>query len=285
MSVAIVALPEQDEDVWEVSSDKKPHMTLLFLGELSDVTGLMQIRSYLEHVVSTMHRFWMDVDRRGTLGPEDADVLFFGKHNVKWLEEVRGHLLANTDIKKAYNAAPQFDSWIPHLTLGWPDNPAKDNAIDRKIYGVRFDRLALWIADSEGPEFILPNDEGMEVAMTDRLSDFLSHYGVKGMKWGVRKRSSGRSGGSGKTKFTKPANKLSNEEINRRIKRLETEKRYNSLNSEDKSKGRQFVEGVLTSSGRTVAKSVATATATVAIKAALEAHGSTLAREVARRLG
>lgn len=446
-SVTIVALPEQDEDVWKVSSDKKPHMTLLFLGELGDVTGLMQMRDYLEHVVSTMHRFWMDVDRRGTLGPEDADVLFFGKHNVEWLEEVRGHLLANTEIKKAYNAAPQFDSWIPHLTLGWPDSPAKDDAIEGRIYGVRFDRLALWINDFEGPEFIIPNNEDMvmadpvgdflshygvkgmkwgvrraqkkaaradkkwqknvyslkgamdvhnhvaenmnskigalnakhpkadlresvqskatrayireyeamqlkgyqeavkavhgtspsgtykaryvsdaeghrvviertdaqhaheetatytfelvvsdgkivevmsvrdELEQSDPIGEFLEHYGVKGMKWGVRKRSSGRSGGSGKTQFKKPANKLSNEEINRRIKRLETEKRYNSLNAKEKSKGREFAEGVLQSSARTVAKSVATAAATVAIKAALEAHGSTPAREVARRLG
>lgn len=113
---------------------------------------------------------------------------------------------------------------------------------------------------------------------------FVEHYGVKGMKWGVRKRSSNRSS-TQRTKFTKAPSKLSSDELAKRIKRMETEKKYNQLNRDDVSEGRQFVNDVLTNSGRRVATTVLTGASLVAIKAALTSKfGENVAREATRRL-
>ena len=282
MSVTIVALPERNDRVWKISSEKIPHMTLLLLGEVDDPDDLSQMLKHVEHTTSTMRRFWLNVDRRGVLGPDDADVLFFDTENADWLTDSRGHLLGNPNIKKAYESVTQFPTWIPHLTLGYPDTPANDDELDYGIYGVHFDRIALWTDTFEGPEFLLPKEDSMvDMAMSDRLINFLAHYGVKGMKWGVRKRSGGNSG---RTKFSRPANKLSNAEIKRRIDRLETEKKYDKLNKGE-TKGKDFVEDVLSSVGRNVAKTVLTGASLLAIKTAVEAKfGAEAAAAVTRRL-
>ena len=91
--------------------------------------------------------------------------------------------------------------------------------------------------------------------MTDLIEfeDFLAHYGVKGMKWGVRRdRSSGGSRrGGGKTskksadapkapKASKPrkeshssvAKKMSDNELQAVLKRMDMEKRYSQLMKE-----------------------------------------------------
>lgn len=285
--VAIVFIPEQDDFVWKVSSQKVPHMTFLFLGEVADV-DVPPIVDYVEHTANmSLHRFGMSVDRRGELSPDGgdtaADVLFFDKLNTKWLEDVRSHLLQNDRIFTAFNSAPQFDSWTPHLTLGWPDNPAHEIDRDFGIGWVSFDKIAVWTEEWDGPEFILKRNDGMDMAMSDAVHEFLSHHGVKGMKWGVRKKSGGTS--TARTTFKKPPRKLSNEELQKRIKRMETERKYNSLNAGDKSKGRAFVEEVLSSSGRKVAKGVVTAAGFVAVKTLLESHiSSELASAVSKRL-
>lgn len=286
MAVVIVAIPEEDDRVWKVSSEKVPHMTLLFLGDVTE--NLPAMADYLEHVASTsLRRFGMMVDRRGELGPDNADVLFFDHDsNTKMLEQVRGFLLQDNNIRTAHDNAPQFEGWIPHLTLGFPDAPAHDDAIDHRIGWVSFDRIALWVTDSDGPTFLLKREDfGVDVAMSDRLSKFISHHGVKGMKWGVRKRSSG--GGSSKTRttFKKPPSKLSTEELKKRINRMEIEKKYNDLNSPDMSSGRRFVSDVLNNSGRRVVNTVATGATLLVVKTALEAKfGSGVGEAVTRRL-
>lgn len=81
------------------------------------------------------------------------------------------------------------------------------------------------------------------------LEDFLKHYGVRGMKWGVRKNRSSK-GRSGLTTFNKNPNRLSDEELNRRIKRMELEKKYTDLNAPIKSNGEKYVKTLLESSGK-----------------------------------
>ena len=53
----------------------------LFLGDSDNVANLDQIMLFVEHAANTtLKRFWLPVDRRGELGADKADVLFFKKN-------------------------------------------------------------------------------------------------------------------------------------------------------------------------------------------------------------
>lgn len=184
-SYAIVAIPSHGS-VWGLSSEKVPHLTLLFLGDKLD--NFPQVRQFVKHVVHTSLRpFDLEVTRRGILGDKSADVLFFGDWYIDRLEQARGYLLTNPDIRRAYDSIEQFPSWVPHLTLGYPETPAKTSARDPDDPGtltVDFDRIALWTGDYDGVEFLLKDDNDLSMTSV-RGEEFLEHYGVKGMKWGV----------------------------------------------------------------------------------------------------
>lgn len=193
-SWTIVALPSEQDYVNQISSEKVAHMTLLFLGEQDDDEMAARIAGFVEHATETYDRFGLSVDHRGTLGPQDADVLFFsdpgmGMKNVK---EFRANLLTNLDIFKAWRSAEQYPEWTPHLTLGYPTSPAKKYTRDYPgISWVNFDRIAFWTDDFSGYEFLLPDHMMSEVGWSgiskgSNVSDELEHHGVKGMHWGVR---------------------------------------------------------------------------------------------------
>lgn len=190
-NTVIVAIPKEDDYVWKISSEKVPHMTLLFLGDVQ-LQDEQSVVEYLQHVAKTsMRPFGMSVDRRDVLGPNEADVLIFEKG---WGNEdivaARGYLLADPNISFAYNQAEQHEGWIPHLTLGYPETPANED--DRDYPGtsyVQFDRIALWTGDYSGPEFRLPNPEMTSPMFhSDLALEALQHSGTKGMKWGVRRK-------------------------------------------------------------------------------------------------
>lgn len=276
-NVVIVALPSEDDlQIHKVSSEKKPHLTLLFLGEAD--LGEDVVR-FVEHAAKTsLTRFGLPVDRRGTLGEDEADVLFFEKGTLtERLEQFRADLRGNDNIAKAYDSVDQYPEWLPHLTLGYPENPANDEALEYPIHWVNFDRIAIWFGDSEGPEFRLESERLMEVAMSEGtitkaklkaaevdfskikvdvvtpatidskkvVENTLQHYGVKGMKWGVRRTAAqlanaakSRSKKSDSTEdasedyktarsaASKPASSLSNTEMRQLIERMRLEQDY-----------------------------------------------------------
>lgn len=114
----------------------------------------------------------------------------------------------------------------------------------------------------------------------------LYHYGIKGMKWGVR-RTAAQLGHVVKTGYKKTkagvdnvrakraakkaeetarqrakitnSRKLTNEELEARIKRLELEQRYQDLvkSTSSVSKGKSFVDSVLETSGKNLCTQVA----------------------------
>jgi 2'-5' RNA ligase len=197
-NLVIVAIPDQNDQVWKVSSEKIPHLTLLFLGDSGQVSNLDQIMLFVEHAASTsLKRFYLPVDYRGELGADKADVLFFkkGRYDFAAVRDFRSLLLKDTNIKTAYDSAKQFEEpkdtgqagqpWIPHLTLGYPTAPAKSLPDGENFYDVSFNRIAVWTGDFEGPEFLLkdywedPNE--MDIPMDVAMSD-LQHHGVKGQK-------------------------------------------------------------------------------------------------------
>lgn len=186
-SFVVVAIPAQDDYVWRVSSEKVPHLTLLYLN--SNLNDVERVKEYIQHVSDTvLRKFYLNVNRRGVLGDQSADVLFFdnGYWNMQMLEEFRTYLLDDNNIRQAYDTVEQFPKWTPHLTLGYPETPAKPDKRDYPgINSVGFDRIALWTENYSGTEFPLKTYDDEIARMSDLGEKFLSHYGVKGMKWGV----------------------------------------------------------------------------------------------------
>lgn len=90
-------------------------------------------------------------------------------------------------------------------------------------------------------------------------NDFLAHYGVKGMKWGVRrKRKSTRH--KSEKQARKAARKMSDQELREKLNRLNMEQQYVRLTTTKKgpstiSKGKSFVTSVVVSAARKSAKS------------------------------
>ncbi len=76
-NLVIVAIPAEDDYVHKISSEKVPHCTLLFLGEAIN-PNLLRIAQFLQHAVTIteLGPFGLDVDYRGVLGEDKADVLF-----------------------------------------------------------------------------------------------------------------------------------------------------------------------------------------------------------------
>lgn len=250
--LVIVAIPSVDDYVWKLSSEKVPHLTILYLGadEYSD-TDIQMIAQHVQHAASLLSPFGLDVETRGELGDKHADVLFFNKQWSKKIEDFRAQLLKNNLIKKAYLSADQFPQWTPHLTMGYPESPAKKDTRDYTgISYVQFDRIALWVGDFDGPTFDLKYKDSGLTDMHDTtyadighsaLENVLSHYGVKGMKWGVRRADSGSESASpasadhnsavaAQNKINTGGTKsLSNQELQGLINRMNLERQYNTM--------------------------------------------------------
>lgn len=97
--------------------------------------------------------------------------------------------------------------------------------------------------------------------------DTLTHFGIKGMKWGIRRyqNKDGSLTPAGKERYSadRDLKSLSDQELRDRISRLELEKRYKSLTTSDAdvkrtNRGKEFITSVLESSGRNVATQLAT---------------------------
>lgn len=269
-SVVIVALPEDNDPVRKFSSEPEPHLTLLYLGDAKfDDNQFALLTGYVEYASTLLNQFSLEVLDRGELGGKKADVLFFSKNWSKQITRFRDQLLQEPNINAAYNSSEQFEGWTPHLTLGYPDNPAKIDESDRAVYSVRFDRIAVWNGNYSGPTYKLdPFEYGdLDVAMTSLTEDvdyFLSHYGVKGMKWGVR-RADSNSGSSSEPPAKSSADAklasasqakinsggihtVSNQELQHLVIRMNLERQYGQMKIQNKSeldKGLQATQKIL----------------------------------------
>lgn len=273
--LVIVALPTADDPVNKYSSEKQAHLTLLYLGQANfKPEELQHVVQYVQHAASQIDSFGLEVDRRGELGPKHADVLFFSKRWAKRMEDFRSHLLQDQLINLAFLKADQWPQWTPHLTMGFPETPAKkdDREYNRYSY-VRFDRIAIWTEDSNGPTFQL-NDQDSEVRMSQEGSSIAAavlaeievdavQYGVPGMKWGRRKSASGPGSGrpaskdhtraeSAKQIVKKSGVKaLSNDELKALTKRMELEQQLVKITPDSRAKkARKLVAGTLGQIGK-----------------------------------
>jgi len=89
--------------------------------------------------------------------------------------------------------------------------------------------------------------------MTD--AEYLKHYGVLGMKWGVRKsRRKAKREAKAATNRRHRVMDMTDDQIREVIARMKLEREYISLTTPEKSKGRQVVEEILMSSIKSTAK-------------------------------
>jgi 2'-5' RNA ligase len=289
---AIVAIPNDRDAVWKYSSEKVPHMTLLFLGEQTDAQVLSHIEEFLSHVAINTKPFGMNVESRGKLGPDKADVLFFTKdrHGKAIPDELRRFLLTDPEILKAYNSIDQYPEWNPHLTMGYPATPAKKDDREYPGFGwIEFDKVALWVSDFDGPTFKLnyPERQEVDMVMNDRFESFLEHHGIKGMHWGRRKADSVPSGkvtvdqkkpgtkvqAAGGKGFTahpdavkvaaakqvakrSTTDALSTQELQQLVLRMNLEQQYSKLSTGQTSAGRKFVNDLLLNTAKQQATKV-----------------------------
>ena len=91
-------------------------------------------------------------------------------------------------------------------------------------------------------------------AVIDESSDlYLDHYGVKGMRWGHRKRKVSSSSRSNQRKSRSEMKRnrrtLSEADLNRNIDRLRKEKQLKELIDEDVNPGKKYIQDVLKKSG------------------------------------
>lgn len=94
----------------------------------------------------------------------------------------------------------------------------------------------------------------------------LEHYGVRGMKWGVRKRSAKEEKERARRfKAVKNRRTLSDKEIKERIDRIQAEKKLKQLVEEDLTPGRAAAKRILSDSGQKVARNAAAGAGTLAV--------------------
>lgn len=306
-NLVIVAIPAADDEVWSVSSEPKPHLTICFLGDAETNPNILKIGSYVKDQADRLAPFNLRVDHRGVLGVDEADVLFFSE-DIPWqVIDFREGLLADVNIRSAYNSIPQHTKWSPHLTLGYPETPAKKDTWDPKSTTyVKFDRIGVWFADFGGIEIPLL-DKSPKVSSIDQevgawsafTKNFLAHHGVKGMRWGVRGstptakvtvtqkgkklKTTGGQGRKAAPEAVKVAelrqvrkksgvSALSNEELQAYSKRLNLEQNVATL-ERNQPGAKSFIKRLLKGQGQQQANTAAGKATSVAAKSAIKKAG------------
>jgi hypothetical protein len=230
-----------------------------------------------EEIISFRTSKWKRFD------PDFAEMIRT-EHPDIW--KLGGNIRGNDQYRKLYpitkrNGVPNSQIEIDALKLreAWNARPYNDFRIAGVIAQVK------WLAvGSRGEQYMknLINEEiekrSDSISQSMSLENHLAHYGKKGMRWGVR--SGGRSSSKAskkvakRTSYKKPPTKLSDAELQRRVKRLETEKRYIELNKATKTtgSGRKAANKILSQTGNAAATAIAAAVvggAGIAIKSAL----------------
>lgn len=198
-TAAIMALPAPLEKIRLVGDEDK-HATLLYFGETSTLPdGAKQVLTDAVKMAAGMlypfREAVVDVTRLGTENPPALVAMLSGDN----LTQVRNLFMMNPEVKGYLDNTTQFSSFTPHMTLGYPDfvDEAVLRTLMRQVYGVGFDRLAVWWND-ERIEFPLQGPVSDTQDMVQSIKEFLEHYGeedsdhlehhgIKGMKWGVRR--------------------------------------------------------------------------------------------------
>lgn len=91
------------------------------------------------------------------------------------------------------------------------------------------------------------------------IDDVLEHFGVKGMKWGVRKSKSSDSSGTKTSTERKKISDMSDTELRASLNRMQMEKQYKDMTKGPPTRaeaGKKFVQGIATDIARQTLKNV-----------------------------
>lgn len=114
------------------------------------------------------------------------------------------------------------------------------------------------------------------------MDQTLMHYGIKGMRWGVRRSESqlakerskvekiaDKTAKTERKKDVKNRRTLTTEELKNKIDRMKLEKQFKDLTEEDISPGRKVAKDILKSAGTKVLSAAAAGAAAYAVKATM----------------
>jgi 2'-5' RNA ligase len=291
-TAAIMAIPGSLEPIRLVGDEEK-HATLLYFGETSTLpdTAKQTLLDSVEMASGMMFPFGEEVIDVARLGPDapPALVAMLSKSNIA---QVRNLFKMNPDVNSFLDNADQFPSFTPHVTLGHPDftEEALLRVLMKQIWRVRFDRLAVWWND-ERFEFKLGLSGSDNLAMSDAIGEFLAHHGIKGQKWGVRRKPSEVTGLVARTssadqiaqdqiakKISKGGVKaLSNADIQAYTRRLQMQEDLSRAlarqSEEAKKKSDGFIKTFIKSQGARQFDRVSNKALDVAIEAAIKKTG------------
>ena len=171
---------------------------------------------------------------------------------------------------------PQLDTpqammdFFAHLGLPLPEELSGQSVSDTNTILAHFG-----IEDSE---IVAVGPDGKPIT-----GPYREDYGMKGMKWGVRKRAvtAGRSSSSpDKTKSGPPkkparpsAKTMSNDELSTVIRRLQLEAQYNQLTATKKSPAKQFIQDILVNAGKSTVQNYANQYLNAAVGSVLNKAG------------
>jgi len=161
--VVIVALPAADDPVVAASSEDLAHMTLVWLGDAADLPGhnvdVEALKANLAAWAGKIEGPLVEgVSGSATLGKDGASVVLV---DATSLAEIRNGMVTEfaeippgrlpeeaedeqMPIARVHSETEQFPTWLPHVTLGYPETPALAEYAGTEI---TFDRLALWVGD------------------------------------------------------------------------------------------------------------------------------------------
>lgn len=234
-NAVIVALPAAMDPI-RLIGDEDKHATLMYFGETATLPegAKEELLSTVEVVSKMSMPFGERVVDISRLGSENPPALVAMLSN-RCLEKIRNTFTVNPAVAGYLTNTEQFPTFTPHVTLGYPDyaGEAEIRPMAKQVRYVQFDRLAVWW---NGEQFEFPLSQyhdrmDDEAAWADdladsysaqlQLDDFLAHYGVKGMRWGVVRQLKGMAPGDRDAFIkTKDAKWLAKVEANPKLSKI-----------------------------------------------------------------